>query len=63
MDKYAELFFEELDFIKELNRKENSTMQIEMTPTVTSSAIVIPMTYEEHSTEKVLISEWIDVSK
>ena len=63
VDKYAEYFFEELDFTKKSTRTDDSTLQIRTTPLRTSSAIVVPMTYKEHSSEKVLISEWMDVSE
>ena len=61
MDKYAELFFSELDFTKEQNRSDGSTMQIIINPPRPSSSTVVPRTYKEHSSEKVLISEWTDV--
>lgn len=63
VDKYAELFFSELDFTKEQNRSDGSPMQITINPTRPSSSTVVPMTYKEHSSEKVLISEWMDTSK
>ena len=63
VDKHAELFFSELDFTKEQNRSDGSTMQIIINPTRPSSSTVVPMTYKEHSSEKVLISEWMDTSK
>ena len=63
MDKYAELFFSELDFTKEQNKSEGSTMQIIINPTRPNSSTVVPMTYKEHSSEKVLISAWMDTSE
>ena len=63
MDKYAEAFFSELDFTKEQNKSEGSTMQIVINPTRPTSSTVVPMTYKEHSSEKVLISQWMDVSE
>ena len=63
VDKYAEYFLEELDFTKESIRTDDSTLQIRTTPLRTSSSIVVPMTYKEHSSEKVLISEWMDFSE
>ena len=63
MDKYAELFFSELDFTKEQNKSEGSTMQIIINPIRPNSSTVVPMTYKEHSSEKVLISAWMDTSE
>ena len=63
VDKYAEYFLEELDFTKESIRIDDSILQIRTTPVRISSAIVVPMTYKEHSSEKVVISEWMDFSE
>jgi predicted unusual protein kinase regulating ubiquinone biosynthesis (AarF/ABC1/UbiB family) len=63
VDKYAEYFLEELDFTKESIRIDDTILQIRTTPVRTSSAIVVPMTYKDLSSEKVLISEWIDVTE
>lgn len=63
VDKYAEYFLEELDFTKESIKIDDSILQIRTTPVRISSAIVVPMTYKEHSSEKVVISEWMDFSE
>ena len=59
LDEWAARFFEELDYVKELEHTNRfaASMAKEL------PQVLVPKTYEEYTSRKVLVSEWIEGEK
>ncbi|QDZ25764.1 UbiB-like protein kinase [Chloropicon primus] len=59
LDEWAARFFEELDYVKEMNHtKRFAASMAEELP-----QILVPESYEEYTSRRVLVSEWIEGEK
>ena len=63
VDNWAGRFLEELDYEKEIISSEKFKLQMSDSRTTMGDSVVVPMAYREFSSEKLLISEWIDGTK
>jgi aarF domain-containing kinase len=59
LDEWASRFFEELDYVKELEHTQRfaASMAKEL------PQVIVPKTYDEYTSRKVLVSEWIEGEK
>jgi aarF domain-containing kinase len=63
VDNWAGRFQEELDYVQEMNNSEKFQVQMEDLKNTMGETVVVPQVFRELSSEKVLVSEWIEGTK